>query len=128
MTPEKILSGLTVHVRSKLDALTETLAAKLDRESLCQLRDHLDWFDRCSEYIARQDGRIAAAVAGYEHQLRLLETVPGIDRASACAILAEIGPGPASVPAMSPKQRTTARPPCGSMYRSPRRRFIRTWW
>ena len=65
--PEKILSGLTRHVRPKLEALAETLVAKLDRESLCQLRDHLDWSDRYGEFIA-----------GHRPRQRLLD--PGRDR------------------------------------------------
>ena len=39
-------------------------------------------FDRC----------IDEALAPYVEQCRLLETIPGIDRTSACAILIEAGP------------------------------------
>ena len=93
--PEKILAGLTAHVRPKLKLLAATLAATLDAESLCQLRGHLQACDHASELVAEQDRRIAAAVAPWQHQLDLLETIPGIDWPSACAILAEIGPTPA---------------------------------
>ncbi len=93
--PETILAGLTSHVRPKLEPLAETLAATLDAESLCQLRGHLLACDHASQLIADQDRRIAQALAAWHSQLDLLQTIPGIDRPSACAILAEIGPTPA---------------------------------
>ena len=93
---ERILAGLTRHVRPKLGQLAETLAAKLDAESLCQLRDTLDAIRSADERIARQDQRIDAAGGDPDRKVRLLESLPGIDRASACSILAEIGPEPAS--------------------------------
>ncbi|MCY3671644.1 MAG: IS110 family transposase [Alphaproteobacteria bacterium] len=92
---EQILASLTAHVRPKLRLLAEILSAKLDTESLCQLRGHLQACDHASGLVSAQDRRIAATIAPWQHQLDLLETIPGIDRASACAILAEIGPTPA---------------------------------
>lgn len=92
---EQILASLTAHVRPKLRRLAETLTAKLDTESICQLRGHLQACDHATSLVIGQDGRIAEAIAPWQRQLDLLETIPGIDRASACAILAEIGPTPA---------------------------------
>ena len=40
------------------------------------------------------DRHIDEALAPYAEQCRLLETLPGVDHTSACAILSEIGPDP----------------------------------
>lgn len=94
-SPDTILASLTGHVRRKLEPLAETLAATLEAESLCQLRGHLQACDHASALVADQDRRIAAAAARWQAQLDLLQTIPGIDWPSACALLAEIGPTPA---------------------------------
>ena len=38
------------------------------------------------------DELLSVSLQSWEDRLRLLETVPGIDRGSACAILIELGP------------------------------------
>ena len=91
-SPETILAGLTGHVRPKLEQLAETLDATLDAASLCQLRGHLQACDHASDLVADQDRRIATAVAPWQAQLDLLQTIPGSDWPSAGAILAESGP------------------------------------
>ena len=68
---EKILASLSGHVSQKRALLEEVLEEVLEAEL---------------------DARMAADLWPYERQLRLLETVPGIDRGSACAILIELGP------------------------------------
>jgi len=92
--PERILAGLSAHVQAKRPALAELLQVGLDEEARAQLRGHLRTCDHASELLCEQDERIAAALAGWQRQLDLLQTIPGIDRPSACALLAEIGPTP----------------------------------
>jgi len=57
-----------------------------------KLRDLLRAHDAASVSIAELDARLEAGLAEMGEQVRLLETVPGIDRGSACAILVELGP------------------------------------
>ena len=92
--PERILAGLSAHVQAKRPALAELLQIGLDEEARAQLRGQLRTCDHASELICEQDERIASALAGWQRQLDLLQTIPGIDRPSACAIFAEIGPTP----------------------------------
>ncbi len=91
---EDILAGLSSHVQSKRSALAALLQAGFDDEARAPLRGQLRTCDHHSKLIGEQDQHIAAAVAAWQPQLDLLQTIPGIDRSSACAILAEIGPTP----------------------------------
>ena len=56
-------------------------------------RDHLKC-PRCGSIPPDFDRHIDYALADYTTQCRLLETIPGIDYTSACAILIEMGPDP----------------------------------
>ena len=42
--------------------------------------------------IFERNARLEAGLVPMGEQIRLLETVPGIDRGSACAMLVELGP------------------------------------
>ena len=87
-----ILASLSGHVRRKRDLLEQVLEARLDPHAVWKLRDLLRAHDAASVSIAELDARLEAGLAEMGEQVRLLETVPGIDRGSACAILVELGP------------------------------------
>jgi len=90
---ERILAGLTAHVRGKLDRLARALEAELDPHSLWRLQGLLQDCDAIERRIQELDQRVEDALAAdHRRQLDLLETIPGIGRTSAHAILAEIGP------------------------------------
>ena len=90
---ERILAGLTAHVRGKLDHLARALEAELDPHSLWRLQGLLQDCDAIERRIRELDQRVEDALAAdHRRQLDLLETIPGIGRTSAHAILAEIGP------------------------------------
>ena len=89
---ETILSGLSRHVRKKLDALGDALSFELDAHSQWILGDLLQQFDNDTVRIAAANQRIEAAMAPFEVLIRLLETIPGVNRESAMAILIELGP------------------------------------
>ena len=91
-TPEVILASLSGHVQHKRELLGQVLAARLDEHALWKLSDLLRAHDAASASIAELDARLAQGLAGMAEQIRLLETVPGIDHGSACAILVELGP------------------------------------
>ena len=86
------MRSLSGHVRPKRELLEQVLEAHLDAHGVWKLRDLLAAHDRVNTSIERLDRRLQAGLAEYEQQVRLLETVPGIDRGSACAILVELGP------------------------------------
>ena len=90
--PAEILASLSGHVRHKRELLEQVLEAQLDAHAVWKLRDLLRAHDAANTSIAELDARMAEGHAELAEQVRLLETVPGIDRGSACAILVELGP------------------------------------
>ena len=91
-TAEQILPTLSGHVRRKRELLEQVLEARPDAYSLFRLRDLLHRIDEVDRSLADVDELLALSLQPWEDRLRLLETVPGIDRGSACAILIELGP------------------------------------
>ena len=89
---ERILAGLTSHVRAKLGLLAQTLEARLDPHSLWKLRDLLQAIDALNARIDDLDARVLADLSDYQRSVQLLETIPGVSLTSACAILVELGP------------------------------------
>ena len=87
-----ILDSLSGHVRGKRQLLREMLEARPDSYTLWRLSDLLQRFDQTCRSIEDADQLLDLSLQPWERQLRLLETVPGIDRGSACAILVELGP------------------------------------
>jgi len=89
---EDILGGLSWHVRKKLGHLGDALSFELDMQSRWILCDLLAQFDSDTARIEAANRRMEAALAPYMEQVQLLETLPGVSRESAMAILVELGP------------------------------------
>ena len=90
--PDAILASLSHHVAHKLQRLGDALRLELspvERRVLCDL---LGEHDALHERLQGLDRDIDSGLAPWREHIALLQTIPGIDRASACAILAEIGP------------------------------------
>ena len=87
-----ILASLSHHVAHKLERLGDALSLSLsgvERLILCDLlREH----DALRERIQGLDRDINEGLEPWRERIVLLQTIPGIDRPSACTILAEIGP------------------------------------
>ena len=87
-----ILASLSHHVAHKLERLGDALRLSLstvERLILCDLlREH----DALHGRLQGLDRDIDSGLEPWRERIVLLQTIPGIDRASACAILAEIGP------------------------------------
>ena len=91
---QQILAALTAHVRRKMEPLALALEAELDSHSMWRLSSLLQDCDALEERLVQLDRRVEAALAEHRETLNLLETIPGIRRTSARAILAELGPDP----------------------------------
>ena len=87
-----ILAALSRHVRDKLDLLGDALSLTLRATDHILLTDLVNDYDVLTRRVQDFDRCIDEALAPYAEQCRLLETIPGIDRTSACAILIEAGP------------------------------------
>jgi len=75
---EDILASLSHHVRARAELLCDALGAHLSEQA--------------RRRIAAHDARIRQSLQPYRDRIDRLCTVPGIDEASACAILIELGP------------------------------------
>ena len=92
--PTDILASLSAHVRRKLDPLGDALRLTLRETEHLLLADLLREHDAVSRRVQDFDRHLDQALAPCAEQRRLLETLPGIDRTAACAILSETGADP----------------------------------
>ena len=74
------------------------LEARPDAFTLWRLSDLLQRLDELDRSIADTDELLSLSLAPWEDWLRLLETVPGTDRGSACATLIELRPEVSAFP------------------------------
>ena len=91
-SPRHILAELTHHVAAKLEPLAKALAATLNPLALFTLQMQMEAADRADAALTAVDRRIRTTLSDHQRPLRLLQTIPGIDFGSACAIFVEIGP------------------------------------
>ena len=89
---EAILASLTGHVANKLEGLGEALTLSLGDNDRFMLNDLLEEHDALEARIEAYTKKIDEQLAPWEEQLRLLTTIPGVDRIAASTILIEIGP------------------------------------
>jgi transposase len=79
-------------LRAKLPALREALEGRFRTEHhgllVSEILAHIDYLD---ESIARLSARVEELVAPFSHELELLRTIPGVQRRTAEALIAEIG-------------------------------------
>ena len=92
LDPKAILASLSHHVAHKLERLGDALSLELSTVERLVLCDLLGEHDALLERIGELDRDIDSALEPFRERVMLLQTIPGIDRPSACAILAEIGP------------------------------------
>ena len=104
---EVILASLTSHVANKLEGLGEALTLSLGDNDRFILNDLLEEHDALEARIASYTKKIDEQTTPWEEQLRLLTTIPGIDRIAASTILIEIGP---DIEVFASKQHFAVRP------------------
>ena len=78
-------------MRTKREPLRQVLDEPLSerhRGVLQELHHHIDFLEH---QLRSFDQRILAAMAPYQHQWRLLQTLPGVDTIAAALLIAEIG-------------------------------------
>ena len=92
LDPDAILASLSHHVAHKLERLGDALRLELSAVERLVLCDLLREHDALQERIHGLDHDIDSGLEPWSERITLLQTIPGIDRPSACAILAEIGP------------------------------------
>jgi transposase len=78
-------------MRRKLAPLADALDGRVTDHRRVLLTVALGRLDAIEHDIALLDARIAAKVARYDRQIALLMQIPGVDRLSAIAVIAEVG-------------------------------------
>ncbi len=89
---EVLLASLTRHVAHKLEGLGEALRLNLSPNDRFMLGDLLKEHDAIGTRIDAYTRQIDEQMTPWEAPLRLLTTIPGVDRHSARTILIELGP------------------------------------
>ena len=89
---ERIIDSLSSHVSGKVGGLRSALGAELGEADRFILQDLLAEHDKLMQRVDDCERKINEEFSSWEKKLELLQTIPGIDRSSACVILAEIGP------------------------------------
>lgn len=89
--PDQLADLARGKLRRKTSALVEAMTGRFNDHHaflLTQILGHVDALDAA---IAVLDERIEANLVPFEHQVRVLDEVPGINRVAAAAIIAETG-------------------------------------
>ncbi|GAA3820844.1 IS110 family transposase [Streptomyces chiangmaiensis] len=76
-------------LRNKIPELTEALTGRFREHHAFLVRLYLDQYDRLTAMIDQVTGRIEEAMAPFRGALDLLDTIPGINQATAEVIIAE---------------------------------------
>ena len=98
MESEAIIASLSSHVSGKVCDIESALGAKLNPSDRFILQDLLLEHDCLEQRIRELEREISKGLCASEEKLELLQTIPGVDHSSACAILTEIGPDPGVFP------------------------------
>ncbi|WP_327415239.1 IS110 family transposase [Streptomyces sp. NBC_01233] len=78
-------------LRSKIPELTEALTGRFREHHAFLTRLHLDQYDQLTGMIDQISGRVEEAMSPFRGALDLLDTIPGINQATAEVIIAETG-------------------------------------
>jgi transposase len=89
--PETIADLARGLLRNKLGQLRFALDGRVTEHHRFCLRQLLDHFDFLNKKITELDEQIAHRTLQFEDAVRLWDTIPGIDRISACCLVAELG-------------------------------------
>ena len=87
-----LLASLSHHVRPHMGARHDASSTLLGADGRFLLRDQLQAYRDVDARLAHYDRRLEDGLAEFRDRIDLLMTIPGIDRASAHAILVELGP------------------------------------
>ncbi|MEI7894802.1 MAG: IS110 family transposase [Myxococcales bacterium] len=91
-TPQQMAELARGVLRKKIDALTIALESPLGPTHRRMLAIALERLDATEKSIAKYDALIDEMLLPYAEQMKLLMTIPGVDRVVAASMLAELGP------------------------------------
>jgi transposase len=89
--PERLAQLAHRRIKAAPEALREALRGRVTRHHRFLLRLHLQQIDAIDKVISDIDREVDALIEPFHATVLLLTTIPGVDKLSACVILAEIG-------------------------------------
>jgi len=89
--PERLAELARGRLRSRMPDLELALAGRIRPHHRFMLNEHFSEWKALAERIKRIDQEIDQRIVPFEHAVTLWQSVPGIDRVTACALAAEIG-------------------------------------
>jgi len=89
--PEKLAQHADYRLKASKEQIREALRGVVTTLHRAMLRRHLATFDHLQAMIAEIDAEVAALLEPFRRQVELLDTIPGVDIATAEVIVAEVG-------------------------------------
>ena len=89
--PDELAKHANYRLKASKDEIREALRGVVTPLHRKTLRRHLATFDHLQAMVAEIDAEVAALLEPFRHQVELLDTIPGVDVATAEVIIAEVG-------------------------------------
>jgi transposase len=89
--PQQLAQLARGQLKKKIPQLQQALAGRVREHHRFLLAEYLDEWDVLEERIRRIESEIDTRVRSFESAVTLWQTVPGVDRVTACSLVAEIG-------------------------------------
>ncbi len=89
--PEKLAQLARGRLKGKIPQLKQALQGRVREHHRFLLAEYLDEWDALDARIGRVESEIDAHILPFESAVTLWRTLPGIDRVTACSLVAEIG-------------------------------------
>jgi transposase len=89
--PESLADLAKKRLRQRIPELQMALSGRVRPHHRFLLKEHLEEWKALAERIRRVEQEIDRHIAPFEHAVTLWQTIPGIDRVTACSLVAEIG-------------------------------------
>jgi len=91
ITPQEIEALVKGRARKKADEIKQAVNGQMDVHQREFLKLLLGWLDQHYEHLRQVEQKLEEKLKQYQRQLQHLDSIPGIDKTAAAAILAEIG-------------------------------------
>lgn len=91
ITIEDLDGYLKTQTRRKINEIMQAINGKLDKHQMQFLKMMFNHLESLKTHLAEVESQINSYIQKYEHQIELIDSIPGIDKIAASTILAEIG-------------------------------------
>jgi transposase len=89
--PEQLAKLARGKLKNKIPQLEQALEGRVRDHHRFLLAEYLDEWEALGERIRRIEAEIDQQIRPFEHAVALWQTIPGVDRVTACNLVAEVG-------------------------------------